>query len=521
MKQGFRDTGIQIRVQAAALEAAANGILIADETGKILWINRAITRMTGYAPEELIGQNPRALKSGKHDSVFYRALWDTITAGEVWHGEITNRRKDGTLYVEAMTITPVRGNGDRVSHFIAIKQDVTERVRAEEARQQAYRELELRVQERAMELAAMNDQLCRKEAILAEAQRIAHLGSWDWDVATNELHWTDEIYRIFGLTPQEFGATYEAFLNSVHPSDRALVRASVDQALREKRPYSIAHRIVRPDGAERVVHERAEVYFDPKEQPVRMIGTVQDITEAHQTETALARARQRTVELEQLNKDLEAFSYSVSHELRAPLRGLEGLAALLEEAHASGLSAEGRRLVQAVRDRAREMDRLICALLNFARLGDQPLRKETVSLEALARQAWTELQPEREGRRVELAVANLPDCEADPALIHRVFVNLLSNALKFTRERKVAQIEVGWQPLETEKIVSVRDNGIGFEMRFASKLFGVFQRLHRMDQYEGCGIGLANVQRIIHRHGGRVWAEAELGKGAAFYFSLP
>jgi GAF domain-containing protein len=232
------------------------------------------------------------------------------------------------------------------------------------------------------------------------------------------------------------------------------------------------------------------------------------------------RVRQRTAELEAANKELEAFSYTVSHDLRAPLRAINGFSRILLEEHAPYLSDEARRYLHIVHDSAQEMGQLIDDLLIFSRLGRQPLTKQRVVPADLVRQVLEELRSERAGRRIDLVIGELPACRADPVLLKQVFVNLLANALKFTRRREVASIEIGCRQADGEQVYFVKDNGVGFDMQYAAKLFGVFQRLHRAEDYEGTGVGLAIVQRIIHRHGGRVWAEATVDRGAMFAFTL-
>ena len=232
------------------------------------------------------------------------------------------------------------------------------------------------------------------------------------------------------------------------------------------------------------------------------------------------RLRDYTNRLETANTELEAFAYSVSHDLRAPLRAIDGFSRILIRDYEALLPPQGQRHIQRVRDNAQQMGRLIDDLLTFSRLSRQPLNKEPVSLANLVRHVISELTDDQQDRQVEIDIGELPVCQADPALFKQVYVNLLSNALKFTRQRDAARIEVGCRQLNEEMVYFVKDNGTGFDMRYADKLFGVFQRLHRAEDYEGTGVGLAIVQRIIHRHGGRVWAEAEVDQGATFYFTL-
>jgi signal transduction histidine kinase len=231
--------------------------------------------------------------------------------------------------------------------------------------------------------------------------------------------------------------------------------------------------------------------------------------------------RERTEELKIANRELEAFSFSVSHDLRAPLRAVSTFTQALLKEHVDNLSDEGRRLLTNVNAGALHMDRLITDLLRLSQLNRQPLNKQPVKLGELARKVFDGMVQERAGRDIEFVVADLPTWEVDAGLIQQVFVNLLSNAIKFTREREKARIEVGYRMDGTTLVVFVKDNGVGFNMKYMNKLFGVFQRLHSADQFEGTGVGLSIVRRIVERHGGKVWVDGEQDQGATFYFSLP
>ena len=233
------------------------------------------------------------------------------------------------------------------------------------------------------------------------------------------------------------------------------------------------------------------------------------------------RVHERTAQLEATNQELEAFAYSVSHDLRAPLRAISGFSGILLEDYAAQLPPEAQRYLHEVQTGAQQMGQLIGDLLTFSRLSRQPLTKQLLSPAHLVRQALAELSAEQENRQVEISIGELPACQADPKLLKQVWVNLLANALKFTRRCLPARIEVGCQsPPQGGPVYYVKDNGVGFDMRYAHKLFGVFQRLHRAEEFEGAGAGLAIVQRIVQRHGGRIWAEAQVNQGATFYFTL-
>jgi signal transduction histidine kinase len=229
----------------------------------------------------------------------------------------------------------------------------------------------------------------------------------------------------------------------------------------------------------------------------------------------------RVAELANVNLELEAFSYSVSHDLRAPLRHVTGFASLLEQQAGSTLDAQARRYLTTITEAARRMGTLIDDLLAFSRMGRTNVVKRSISLSELLDEARAEVSVDLNGRRIVWDVQPLPTVEADPALLRSALVNLLSNAVKYTSTRDEARIEVGTVASAGEVVVFVRDNGVGFDMAYAHKLFGVFQRLHRSDEFIGTGIGLANVRRIVQRHGGRTWAEGAIDSGATFYFSLP
>lgn len=232
------------------------------------------------------------------------------------------------------------------------------------------------------------------------------------------------------------------------------------------------------------------------------------------------RVIERTAQLEAANQELEAFAYSVSHDLRAPLRGVEGYSRLLLEDYSEQLPDPAHELLEKVRAAVMRMSDLINALLAFSRLARQPINREDVDVRKVVDRVISELEHEVGSRQINWTVGALPGCSADPALLYQVFANLVSNAIKYSQVRPIAHIEIGSQQHDEETVYYVRDDGVGFDMSYAAKLFGVFQRLHHASEFEGTGIGLANVQRIIQRHGGRIWAESEPDRGATFFFTL-
>jgi two-component system sensor histidine kinase/response regulator len=232
------------------------------------------------------------------------------------------------------------------------------------------------------------------------------------------------------------------------------------------------------------------------------------------------RVRARTAELEAANQELEAFSSSVSHDLRGPLHLIDGFSTILEETHGTLLNPEGRKCLERIHKGVLEMASIIESLLNLSRLGRRQLKMQPTSLNEVVAQVVADLKAEIHGRQIEWKVGDLPLVECDQGLIKQVLINLIGNSVKYTRPRDVAVIEIGQTTVDGEQVIFVRDNGAGFDMKYADTLFGAFQRLHRHEDFEGTGVGLATVRRIVQRHGGRIWAKAELDKGATFYFTL-
>jgi PAS domain S-box-containing protein len=280
---------------------------------------------------------------------------------------------------------------------------------------------------------------------------------------------------------------------------------------KEGRVKDLLFEVVRKDGTTFIILLNAIAIYDEKGIFLKCRSTVLDYTEQKKALT----------KIEQLNQELESFSYSVSHDLRAPLRSIDGYTQILLEDYAHRLDDEGKRVLNVVVNNARRMAKLIDDLLDFSRVGRKDVAKSVVNTESIVRSVVSELQFQEQGRDIEINVGPLDPCDADANLLRQVWVNLISNAIKYTRKKSKAQIEISSKKTPSEVIYAISDNGTGFDMQYAHKLFGVFQRLHRQQEFEGTGVGLAIVHRIMSRHGGRVWAEGEVDKGATFYFSLP
>jgi light-regulated signal transduction histidine kinase (bacteriophytochrome) len=282
---------------------------------------------------------------------------------------------------------------------------------------------------------------------------------------------------------------------------------------------------MKADGSRVFVASRWSLRQDEQGHPVAILETNNDISDRKHREEEIRKLNEelekRTTDLEASNKELEAFAYSVSHDLRAPLRHMVGYTELLQKNVASMLDEKSLRYMKTILDSAKRMGALIDDLLAFSRIARAETRQRPVSLEELVKEVLPDLQRETEGREIAWNIGALPDTFGDRPMLRLVLVNLIANAVKFTRTRPRAEIEIGSLKKSEAVVVFVRDNGVGFDMKYAHKLFGVFQRLHQTGTFEGTGIGLATVQRIIHRHGGSVWAEGVVDGGATFFFSLP
>jgi len=330
--------------------------------------------------------------------------------------------------------------------------------------------------------------------------------------------WNAGAERLYGFAPDEaVGHTSHALLRTEFPIDFSDLRSQ----LRDRRNWLGELHHICKDGSKVIVDSHMQLFGDSL-----VLEANRDITKQRQIEESLRGAQEelgeRAAELEAANKELEAFTYSVSHDLRAPLRHVLGYAELLQKQSASILDDKARRYMTMILEASKRMGNLIDDLLSFSRIGRAEARKTAINLDQLAREVIAELGQDAKDRNIAWTIGALPVCYGDRSMLKLVLANLLSNAVKFTRTRAQAKIEIGCAAGKDNQVeVFVTDNGAGFEMQYVNKLFGVFERLHRAEEFEGTGIGLATVQRIIHRHGGTVRAEGAVDQGATFYFSLP
>ena len=361
------------------------------------------------------------------------------------------------------------------------------------------------------------------------ATKSAQLGLWDWDVKNNELIWDEGMYRLYNLTENEFTTVYEGWSSRVHTEDRQRVDNDIQLALAGKKEYSPEFRIVWTDSSVHYINASGIIERDNDGNAVRMTGFNWDVTERKKAEEKIKNINveleekviSRTEQLRKTNEELEAFSYSISHDLRAPLRGIIGFTNILEEDYSSKLDDEAMRITGVIKNNTIKMGNLIDDLLSFSRLGRQPISKTPVSFNKIINELIWEPGIKNNDRPVSWTIPALPAVHADPNTIRQVWMNLLSNAVKYSATVQHAAIEIGSYAESGKTVFFVKDNGVGFDTKYKDKLFKVFQRLHNAAEFEGTGVGLAIVEKIITKHGGLVWADAEPGKGASFYFSLP
>lgn len=368
--------------------------------------------------------------------------------------------------------------------------------------------------------------LAKSEARLKRAQEIANLGSWEFDLAQNKIIWSDEAYRMFGFQPNEFEVSYEAFLEAVHPEDRNAVNEAYITSIKDGRDdYEIEHRVVQKGSGKIIyVHEKCEHVRDKTGKIVRSVGMVHDITVRKQKRMEIERLNAeletRTKELEGLNKELEAFNYTVAHDLRKPLTVISSYCQILSELSGDKLDHQSIDYLEQITLSTFNMSQLIDALLNFSRLAHTKIKLEKVNLSDIANLIIADLMLAEPERKVKFRIEKNIKANADMVLIKAAMTNLLGNAWKFTAEQKEAVIEFGVKESDGENVFFICDNGPGFSEEESQNLFAPFQRLRGTKAVTGFGIGLATVERIIHRHGGKVWAEGTPGKGATFCFSF-
>ena len=351
-----------------------------------------------------------------------------------------------------------------------------------------------------------------------------------WLVPNGKVHYVSPACeRVTGYSADEFIAHPKLIQEIVFEEDREMIIEHHKNSHLDHIPHDLEYRIITKEGELRWISHSCSPIFNEKGEYLGQRGTNRNITDRKRAEIELSklndtleqRVIERTSQLEVANKEMEAFSYSVSHDLRAPLRHINGYVDLLNDKYLDILPEKAQHYLNTISGASKQMGTLIDDLLHFSRTGRQEMHKTQIDMNLLVEDALEKIRPDTAVRTIKWKIQRLPGLNGDASLLKLVWINLLDNAVKYTKYRETAEISVEYKSEKDSYIFCVRDNGVGFDMKYAHKLFGVFQRLHNQTDFEGTGIGLANVQRIIHKHNGRVWAESEPDKGSAFYFSLP
>jgi PAS domain S-box-containing protein len=495
----------QLYLQGAALNAAANAIAITDRSGLIEWVNPAFSELTGYTSAEAVGKNPRDLvKSDQHDPAFYRNLWDTILSGHVWRGEMINRRKDHSLYTEEQTITPVRDLDGEISHFIAIKQDITEHKRVEEEFRQSVEAL--RASEGRTRFALEN----------------ANVGIWDMDYTTGVLRWSETIEAHYGLRPGTFGGTFEAFVERIHADDRAPVLETVGKAMKAGTDFSIQNRSIWPDGTVRWLSGAGRILLGEHGEPVRGVGISLDVTERRTLQAQFQQAQK----MEAVGR----LAGGVAHDFNNLLTAILGYCELLLDDIGPG-DPRGADIIeiQAAGTRAAGLTR---QLLAFSR--KQIIEPTRLDLNAIVADIRGMLE-RLIGEDVKIVVALVPDLApvmADHGEVEQVIMNLAVNARDAmpkggTLRIETANVELDELHVTTHLdvkpgpyvVLTVTDAGTGMTPAVRARLFEPF--FTTKEPGKGTGLGLATVYGIVTRSGGSIRVYTELGKGTAFKVYFP
>jgi PAS domain S-box-containing protein len=438
-------------------------------------------------------------------------------AGQPQFFEWVHRTLHGTTFPAEVSLTPVELGGRMLLQ--AIVRDISERKAAEEEISSLNAGLELRVRQRTTELLAANTSLNDFKAALDEHALVSIS-----DARGVITYANDKFCAISGFSRDELIGRDHRIVNSGHHT--AAYFQELWQTILHGRVWKGEMKNRARDGTVFWMDTTIVPLLGGGEKPAQFVAIRTDITERKLAEQEIVKLNadleNRAAELTAANQELEAFTYSVSHDLRAPLRAVDGFSRIVLEDYAANLDAEGRRKLNVIRSESQRMGRLIDDLLAFSRLGRQPIEPVEIDMHAMARSVFDELAANDPSRRLQLDLHPLPPARGSEPLVRQVWVNLIGNAVKFTRQRDPGIIAIHSRADESGGTVySVKDNGAGFDMRHAGKLFGVFQRLHNQDDFPGTGVGLALVQRIVHRHGGRIWAESEMDHGAVFHFTLP
>jgi PAS domain S-box-containing protein len=486
---------------AAIVQSSDDAIIGKDLQSRVLSWNIGAERMFGYTAAEMVGQPITRLLSPDRPDEEPQVI-EEVKRGKTRHFETIRIRKDGEPIHVSLTISPIKNAKGETIGVSSIARDTTERKRAHES-------------------------LERHAAVLREQAQMLDLANvMARDLDSRIILWNSGMEKMYGWSKDEaLGKNSHELLRTRFPESLETILAELH------RNGHWEGELIHFDKAGRqlAVSSQWVLHSNAQGQPAAILEVNNDITERKRAEEEVRRMNielehrvdARTAQLKAANQELEAFTYSVAHDLRAPLRHIDAFSRILSDDFASSLPPEARRYLETIRNGSRNMSQLVDDLLNLARVGRQELRRKPIPLGGLVTEVVADLKRETEGRQIEWHIRQLPTVECDPGLMKQVFTNLLSNAVKYTRPRQKSVIEVGSGKANGSTAIFVRDNGVGFNMKYVDKLFGVFQRLHRAEEFEGTGVGLATVDRILRKHGGSIWAESGINQGATFYFTVP
>jgi len=557
---------------ASAIEFSAQPFSVEYPDGRLVMVNQAFEDLIGYTSEELDKvHRSKTLTPEEFQEKEQEKLEELHNTGLPVRYEKEYIRKDGSRVPVERLVHLIRNEDGTPQYYYSFVTDISKRKKAQNQNRELLEKeqqlvAELKASNRALQqqkeyLLELNQKLQKSEDMLNRSQRMAKLGSWELDLSNNHLFWSDEVYRIFGLQPQEFAATYEAFLERVHPDDRKAVDEAYTTSLDENRDgYDIVHRVVKKSTGEvRTVQEKCTHFRDESGQIIRSLGMVHDITERQKAEEhkqeLLEMEKQLTEELsatneelmatteelktanEELiitqnhltdmveklktsNRELEQFAYVASHDLQEPLRMVSSFAQLLKRRYKGKLDEDADDYIDFIIDGAQRMKDLIDDLLAFSRLNTQAREFEPVLMDVALNDVLNNLKTSITYNKAHISYDRLPVVKADPSQINQLLQNLIANAIKFCGDEP-PRIHISAEEQEEQWLFCVKDEGIGIDPQYQEQIFQIFKRLHTREEYEGTGIGLAICKRIVERHNGKIWVESELRKGSTFYFELP
>jgi len=493
-EKALRETLREKEFLADIVEHASLPFAIGYPDGGIGLLNQAFEQLTGYTREELHNLDWSTTLTPKEWWEIEKQKLDELhSTGHPVRYEKEYIRKDGSrVPVELLASVKFDMDGNPQFYYSFIT-DITERKQIESA---------LKISEKS----------------LADAQHLAHIGSWVWNINTDEIIWSNELYLIYGVDPNTFIPTMSSFANYMHPDDEEYVNENVEQLLSEGKPHNFDFRIILDNGSTRVLNTLAEVAeYDKNGKPSTILGINQDITDRKEIELKL---NENIKKLAQSNKELEQFAYITSHDLREPLRMITSFLQLLEKRYKDQLDQDANEFIGFAVDGAKRLDAMTNDLLQYSRITSEKREVTSVNFEQVLEHVLTNLKVQIEENNAFITHDPLPILYGDEQLKVQLLQNIISNAIKY-RSQETPKIHISAKKEKNQYLFSIKDNGMGMSSKHLKQIFTIFKRLHTNEEYEGTGIGLAIAQKIVQQQGGQIWAESEPGKGSTFYFTIP